>query len=111
LGSSKEREKQMKKKPNIKDKIDALAQEGLEVDIIHDRVYSTPKKFDDYPRLEPCGGVTTAYIIDKETDEVIVSATAECSRHENYNKKIGGHIALGRAIKEAKKRGRVKASV
>lgn len=98
----------MKKKPNMKDKIDALAEQGLEVDILHMRRYSTPEKFDEYPTLLAKGGVTVANILSLEDGELVVQGKAYCSEQENYNRKIGGHIALGRAIKEGIARGRIK---
>lgn len=44
------------------------------------------------------GGRTTVWITDQQG--VSVTAIADCSKKDHYNKKVGLSIALGRALKE-----------
>jgi hypothetical protein len=58
----------------------------------------------DYPdeffgELQPRGGITVADIFDSK-GHLLVSASANCSTQDNYCKRIGRDIAVGRALKE-----------
>jgi hypothetical protein len=57
----------------------------------------------------PKGGRTRCKLYrqgqDPNVDRPVAVGIAECSRHDNYDKKIGRTIALGRAIKQAQKAG------
>lgn len=48
---------------------------------------------------EPRGGFTNARVTLE--DGTVVEAQAECSLKDNYSKKLGRQVALGRALKEA----------
>ena len=53
-------------------------------------------------RLFSCrGGKTVVNLIDQ--DGVMLTKEAVCSRDENFNRRLGVRIALGRAIKELKR--------
>ena len=78
-----------------------LRQKGFKVYVKHSRAH----KFDlsqyaacsrDYA---PTGGITTVEIF--YDGKFVASGVAKCSVKDNYNKKLGVRIALGRAIKEA----------
>lgn len=49
--------------------------------------------------LSPRGGITTVSVIDNDGNE-IAYAGAQCSMMDNYSKKIGRMIAIGRALKQ-----------
>jgi hypothetical protein len=49
--------------------------------------------------LQPRGGITVADIFDSK-GHLLVSASANCSTQDNYCKRIGRDIAVGRALKE-----------
>lgn len=69
--------------------------EGTKVEFSHNRRRSSAHV------IEPRGGVTTAYIYeDKVEGRVLATAQAHCSDEDNYNKKIGRQISLGRALKK-----------
>jgi hypothetical protein len=76
----------------VKNKIDLLESLGYKVHLKHVRT-----RYPDAsaPPNEK-GGHTIAII--KKGDEVVVQTWAHCLATENYNKKIGANIALGRAI-------------
>ena len=48
--------------------------------------------------LHPCGGTTLAYDYDPDS-KMISYQFAQCSRKDNYNKKVGRTIASGRLDK------------
>lgn len=81
-------------KETLKDHIDRLREEGFEVEILHFRTLDPHGFLDD-----PKGGHTISIIKNKNGDE-IARARAICRKDENYNKKLGGSISLGRAEKE-----------
>lgn len=93
-----------KKRP-LYEQIKELESKGYKVDINHIRVVSelseAQKKFTkrEYS-LNSKGGITTAHIYD-DFDKEISSGVAYCSMKDNYNKKLGALIALGRAKKAA----------
>jgi hypothetical protein len=67
--------------------------EGFTVEFQHQRYY------DQSGQIQAKGGVTLASIFD--SDGVIVAqALAACSPHDNFNKRIGRDISLGRALKK-----------
>lgn len=66
----------------------------------HHRHYLTSMK------VSPRGGMTVAYLYRKEDLEAggiaiaVSSGVAHCHPNDNYNKRIGRAIALGRALKQ-----------
>lgn len=50
------------------------------------------------------GGMCVAKITDEATGLVVAMAYAVCHRKDNYNKRIGRDIALGRALMQMKGR-------
>jgi hypothetical protein len=82
--------------------IKTLRQSGYKVRVIHARKYKRVKKIDgDYYELFARGGSTTIQITtpDKKHN---VQGIAECSDKDNFSKKTGNFIAVGRALKELK---------
>ena len=76
-----------------------LRRSGFKVRVLHKRQQVSIKKFggDQYFENSAKGGTTTIEITtpDKQTD---VRGVAICSNEDNYNRKVGNAIALGRAI-------------
>ena len=77
----------------LSEQIDALKYQGYDVRIQHVR------NENENGEVLPKGGSTLAFISYPRTDWVLVGI-AECSDQDNYNKRLGAQIALGRASKE-----------
>lgn len=69
--------------------------EGAKVKYRHERWVSTDDKGEDTV-IHPRGGTTYCTVI--LPDEREVKGRAECSAKDNYSKKIGRYISLGRAL-------------
>jgi hypothetical protein len=82
-------------KKTLKEQIDEVEGKGYKVEITHER-YLDASSGDISPR----GGHTGVSIYDPNTDIIVANGSAECSIHDNYNRKVGASIALGRARKE-----------
>ena len=75
-----------------------LRRSGFKVRVIHKRHQKIVKKIDgDYLENSAKGGTTVIQITtpDKQTD---VEGAAVCSIEDNYDRKVGNAIALGRAL-------------
>jgi len=75
-----------------------LRQSGFKVRVIHKRHQKIVKKIDgDYLENSAKGGTTIIEITtpDKQTD---AGGIAVCSVEDNYDRKVGNAIALGRAL-------------
>ena len=80
--------------------IKTLRQSGYKVRVIHARVYKPFKKISGtYYEMSARGGSTTVQITtpDKQYN---VEGVAECSDKDNFSKKTGNFIAVGRALKQ-----------
>jgi len=77
--------------------IKQVENDGWEVFIDHEREYKHGPAPNSYS-LSPRGGRTIATIYK---EGVVIVGKSECSKHDNYNRKIGASIALGRAKKVA----------
>jgi hypothetical protein len=78
--------------------IKQLRRSGFKVRVIHKRHQKIVKKIDgDYLENSAKGGTTIIQITtpDKQTD---VEGVAVCSIEDNYDRKVGNAIALGRAL-------------
>jgi hypothetical protein len=78
--------------------IKQLRRSGFKVRVIHKRHQKIVKKIDgDYFENSAKGGTTVIQITtpDKQTD---VEGVAVCSIEDNYDRKVGNAIALGRAL-------------
>ena len=80
---------------------------GVKINVTHFRAYQDPVSghiyFSDLPVgrrdvLQPRGGVTLADAFDS-SGNWIDSAEADCSLRDNYNKRLGRQIAVGRLLK------------
>lgn len=70
---------------------------GYEVEITHHRRLVPVTKFGQTTvSTDPRGGSTQVDIVDKD-GQVMASGTARCSDQDNYSRKVGVSIALGRA--------------
>jgi hypothetical protein len=80
--------------------------EGYSVKFTHRRFHRSahPGKFDDHPVLSEKGGWTTARLIGPD-GLVVLAETAYCHPSDNYNKRIGRAVSLGRALRRAREDG------
>jgi hypothetical protein len=85
--------------------VQELRKQGFKVRVLHSRLYNGYHKWQvgdrehvkNYGPLDPDPkGGSTEIVIDSPTGEHY-RGTAICSRKENYNKKMGVRIALGRS--------------
>ena len=85
--------------------VQELRKQGFKVRVLHNRLYNGYHKWQvgdrehakNYGPLDPDPkGGSTEIVIDSPTGEHY-HGTAICSRKENYNKKMGVRIALGRS--------------
>lgn len=84
--------------PSIKQ----LRQSGWKIRVMHKRNYDTVDKIDGrYPIISNFGGTTIIEITSPEGLDA--SGIAKCSLEENFNRKIGNCIALGRALQNLHK--------
>jgi hypothetical protein len=77
-----------------------LRRSGFKVRVIHKRLQTITKKISgDYLENSSRGGTTIIQITtpDKQTD---VEGVAVCSIEDNYDRKVGNAIALGRALSD-----------
>jgi hypothetical protein len=75
--------------------------EGLTVKYIHRREVEPIEKASirhPHPTVAPRGGITTAFLSDADGRQV-AQGVAVCHEKDNYNKRIGRAISLGRALK------------
>lgn len=79
--------------PSIKQ----LRQSGWKVRVMHKRNYDMANKLDgSYPVVSNFGGTTTIEVTSPEG--LSASGTAICSIQDNFNRRVGNSIALGRAL-------------
>lgn len=70
--------------------------EGARVKFRHERV------LDDVAMVKPRGGKTTATIVLSDGTEV--TGESLCSKKDNYSKRLGRDISLGRALANLERR-------
>lgn len=82
--------------------VQELRNKGYKVRVLHNRLYNGYHKWQVGSKPQTCGpidpdakGGSTQIIIDSPTGEHY-QGLAICSKKENYNKKLGVKIALGR---------------
>lgn len=97
--------------------IESLREQGYKIRVTHyrynqygdlisrrkiDEENAGPRLDDSKPRhiISPNGGKVEVEL--EAADGTKVSATAECSRLDNFNRKIGTTMAFGRALKQLK---------
>lgn len=73
--------------------ISELRSKGYRVFVDHDRTHV----FNHNGETPPKGGRTVVKIL--KDDEVVAEGTSFCSELDNYNRKIGRNISLGRAMR------------
>ena len=93
-------------KKSLQQQIQELKEQGYEVEINHirDVRVSLGETWNYKPRgdrILPRGGVTQVRILRDE--QVLVADYAECSDKDNYCRRIGASITLGRAAKKLKR--------
>lgn len=72
--------------------------DGHNFKVTHMRYYQTDHYGRATEEVDPKGGMTHVGVY--KGDELVAEATAECSVKDNYDKRLGTTIALGRALKE-----------
>ena len=85
----------------------ALKEAGYKVTVSHQRRYeAVPSPHGWIPaavqshRIIPTGGITRVEIFwPDKPEEVLATGVAFCSNRDNYNRKLGLTIAIGRALK------------
>lgn len=78
--------------------IKQLRQTGYKVRVLHTRNYKTVHKMDGvYKELLAKGGSTTIEVTTPDRS-ITVAGTSICSELDNFDRKLGNSIALGRAI-------------
>ncbi len=78
---------------SLKEMIDEVQRQGYVVNIQHIR-------YQNDEGISPKGGYTLASITPNYGSDLayVIQGKAECSFEDNYNKKLGAQIALGRAM-------------
>ena len=78
-----------------------LRKKKYKVEVHHSRVTTERHRFGGISEeIEPRGGVTHVRITTPDGEEL--KGVARCSLKDNYNKRLGVKIALGRALKNHK---------
>jgi hypothetical protein len=75
--------------------IQQLRKDGYKVRVLHSRIF----KSIILPQLSPTGGETIIQITTPD-GKITVEGRAICSDKDNFNRKTGNFIALGRAMKQ-----------
>lgn len=79
--------------------IKSLRQQGYKVRVMHTRRYKAVNKLSGAVlELQAQGGSTTIELTTPDTQHTVFGKTV-CSLEDNFNKKTGNAIALGRALK------------
>jgi hypothetical protein len=82
--------------PTIKD----LRRQGYKVRVMHSRRYDTKHKVSGTVlELAARGGSTTIELTTPDK-QLTVFGKSVCSIEDNFNRKVGNSIAIGRALKE-----------
>ncbi len=77
-----------------------LRQQGYKVRVLHARHTRALKSlFSDKFELSPCGGSTTIELTTPDKSKTVFGKSV-CSLEDNFNRKVGNSIALGRALKQ-----------
>jgi len=80
-----------------------LRQKGYKVRVMHTRDTKTVQKFSGpIQEVSNFGGSTKIELTTPDM-EVTVAGEAVCSEEDNFNRRFGNEIALGRAISNLKK--------
>ncbi len=77
-----------------------LRRKGYKVRVIHSREYQIKSRINGYSReVHARGGSTTIEVTtpDKQTS---VFGKSICSMDDNFNRRVGNEIALGRALQQ-----------
>lgn len=77
-----------------------LRRRGWKVRVLHQRGYFLRNKMDGTSSEVCAKGGNTEIQLTSPDKAINVSGKAVCSEKENYNRKVGNSIALGRAWKE-----------
>jgi hypothetical protein len=79
-----------------------LRQKGYKVRVIHSREYYIKPTISGYSKELLAQGGSTTIEITTPDKQVNVFGKAVCSLSDNFNRRVGNEIALGRAIEELK---------
>jgi hypothetical protein len=82
--------------------IKQLRQKGYKVRVMHNRYYQPVHKMDGvYEQISSQGGSTTIEVTTPDK-QITVSGKSVCSLEDNFNRRVGNAIALGRALSQLK---------
>ena len=91
----------MKEETNSTLSIKNLRRRGWKVRVMHSRHYFLKDRLDGKStEVSPKGGITIIEITSPDKT-INASGKAVCSDQDNYDRKVGNSIALGRAYKDA----------
>lgn len=80
-----------------------LRQKGWKVRVLHKRNFFLKDKMDSHSIQTAAKGGRTEIQLTNPEKTINTSGVAVCSDEDNYNRKVGNSIALGRAWKEFEK--------
>jgi hypothetical protein len=84
----------------MKHTIKQLRQVGYKVRVLHARHrYTKPKMDGSQNEVHARGGSTTIELTTPDKTQTVIGKSV-CSLEDNYNRKVGAEIALGRALKQ-----------
>jgi hypothetical protein len=91
----------MKEETNSTLSIKNLRRRGWKVRVMHSRHYFLKDRLNGAStEVSPKGGITVIEITSPDK-QINTSGKAVCSDEDNYDRKVGNSIALGRAYKNA----------
>ena len=77
-----------------------LRQQGYKVRVMHKRhLVQVPSLFSDRFETHARGGSTTIELTTPDKSKTVFGKSV-CSLEDNFNRKVGNSIALGRALKQ-----------
>lgn len=80
--------------------IKQLRQQGYKVRVHHTRRQKViPKLMGNAYEVSPRGGSTTIELTTPDKQQTVI-AKSVCSLEDNFNRKMGNEIAIGRALKQ-----------
>ena len=82
--------------------IKQLRQSGFKVRVMHSRYYQSTQKMDGvHKEISSRGGSTTIEVTTPDKQHNVFGKSV-CSLEDNFNRRVGNAIALGRALEQLK---------
>lgn len=84
----------------MKHTIKSLRQTGYKVRVLHTRHFTPVRKISGtYQEISNNGGSTTIEVTTPDQSRTVIGK-AVCSLEDNFNRRVGNEIALGRALQQ-----------